>query len=80
VQYRGNVLLWPKSDECKKSLVLFYLFTLWCYVSRVVVLFKAAAAAGDPTRGREGRSEAASAADGAAGKGNMNSSHKANAY
>jgi hypothetical protein len=28
-QYRGNVLLWPKSDESKKSLVLFYLFTLW---------------------------------------------------
>ena len=29
MQYRGNVLLWPKSDESKKSLVLFYLFTLW---------------------------------------------------
>jgi hypothetical protein len=29
VQYRGNVLLWPKSDESKKSMVLFYLFTLW---------------------------------------------------
>jgi hypothetical protein len=28
VQYRGNVLLWPKSDESKKCLVLFYLFTL----------------------------------------------------
>ncbi len=28
VQYRGNVHLWPKSDESKKSLVLFYLFTL----------------------------------------------------
>ncbi len=25
----GNVLLWPKSDDSKKSLVLFYLFTLW---------------------------------------------------
>ncbi len=29
MQYRENVLLWPKSDERKKSLVLFYLFTLW---------------------------------------------------
>ncbi len=29
MQYRGNVLLRPKSDESKKSLVLFYLFTLW---------------------------------------------------
>ncbi len=28
MQYRGNVLLWPKSDESKNSLVLFYLFTL----------------------------------------------------
>ncbi len=28
VHYRGNVHLWPKSDESKKSLVLFYLFTL----------------------------------------------------
>jgi hypothetical protein len=29
--YRGNVHLWPKSDDSKKSLVLFYLFTLWLY-------------------------------------------------
>ncbi len=29
MQYRGNVLLWPKSDESKKCLALFYLFTLW---------------------------------------------------
>jgi len=28
-QCRGNVLLWPKSDESKKCLVLFYLFTFW---------------------------------------------------
>ncbi len=28
MQYHGNVLLWPKSEESKKSLVLFYLFTL----------------------------------------------------
>ncbi len=27
VHYRGNVLLWPKSNESKKSLVLFYLFS-----------------------------------------------------
>ena len=26
MQYRGIVLLWPKSDESKKSLVLLYLF------------------------------------------------------
>jgi hypothetical protein len=32
VQYRGNVLLWPKSDESKKSLVFCYLFTLWSIV------------------------------------------------
>ncbi len=37
-----------------------------------------AAAAGDPTRGREGHSEAASAADGAAGKVNLKNSYKAN--
>ncbi len=28
VKYRGNVLLWPKSDDSKKCLALFYLFTL----------------------------------------------------
>ncbi len=33
VQYRGNVHLWPKSDDSKKSLVLFYLFTLWQVLS-----------------------------------------------
>ncbi len=39
-QYRGNVHLWPKSDESKKSLVLFYLFTLWplpCVISVMTV-------------------------------------------
>jgi hypothetical protein len=35
VQYRKNVLLWPKSDERKKSLVLFYLFTLCIQLSCV---------------------------------------------
>ncbi len=34
VQYRGNVLLCPKSDESKKCLVLFYLFTLWFWGRR----------------------------------------------
>ncbi len=33
VQYRGNVLLWPKSNESKKNLVLFYLFTLCILLS-----------------------------------------------
>ncbi len=33
MQYRGNVLLWPKSDESKKNMVLFYLFTLWLQLS-----------------------------------------------
>ncbi len=38
MQYRENVLLWPKSDEIKKSLVLFYLFTLWCIVTFAIKL------------------------------------------
>jgi hypothetical protein len=35
VQYRGIVLLRPKSDESKKSLVLLYLFTLCLLFSKI---------------------------------------------